>query len=305
MNAEKITGTTGLACLLGQPARHSLSPAIHNAVFSSADIDAVYLAFDVAPDDLARVVSGLRAVNFLGASVTMPHKEAVISLCDSVTERAQLLESVNTLIVGADGSLLGDCTDGMGCIGALLAHGVRIDSQRVVVVGAGATARACVHALCAAGAASVGVLNRTESRAQSAALLAGSLGHVVGESEIATADIIVHATPQGMGKQGMGKQGMGKQGMGKQGMDKYGMGDVPFDVRLLHKNHVVLDAVYQPLETPLLAHARAVGATAIDGLHMLIHQGIEQQLLWTGNRPEPGPMRAAGERELVKRSANK
>lgn len=290
MNADKITGTTRLACLLGQPARHSLSPAIHNAVFSSANIDAVYLAFDVAVDDLARVVSGLRAVNFLGASVTMPHKEAVISLCDSITERAQLLESVNTLIVGADGLLLGDSTDGMGCVGALLANGVRIASQRVVVVGAGATARACVQALCAAGAASVGVFNRTESRAQSAALLAGSLGHVVGESEIATADIIVHATPQGMHKQGMSEQGMG---------------NVPFDVRLLRKHHVVLDAVYQPLETPLLAHARAVGATAIDGLHMLIHQGIEQQFLWTGNRPEPGPMRAAGERELVKRSANK
>ena len=289
MNIDKITGSTRLACLLGQPARHSLSPAIHNAVFSGSNIDAVYLAFDVAPDDLAQVVSGLRALSFLGASVTMPHKEAVISLCDSVTDRARMLASVNTLIPSDDGLLLGDCTDGMGCVGALLAHGVRIESQRVVVVGAGATARACIHALAAAGAASVGVFNRTESRGKAAAALAGTVGHVVGESDIATANIIVHATPQGMNKQGM---------------DKQGMGDVPFDVHLIHKDQVVLDAVYQPLETPLLAYARTAGATTIDGLHMLIHQGIEQQFLWTSSRPEPGPMRAAAERELMKRSAN-
>jgi len=304
VNVNKITGTTRLACLLGQPARHSLSPAIHNAVFVGSNIDAVYLAFDVAPDDLAQVVSGLRAVSFMGASVTMPHKEAVIPLCDSITDRAQMLASVNTLIPSDDGLLQGDCTDGMGCVGALLAHGVRIESQRVVVVGAGATARACIHALAAAGAASVGVFNRTESRAKAAAALAGTVGHVVGESDIATANIIVHATPQGMDKQGMDKQGIDKQGMDKQGIDKQGMSDVPFDIHLIHKDQVVLDAVYQPLETPLLAYARTAGATAIDGLHMLIHQGIEQQFLWTGSRPEPGPMRAAAERELMKRSAN-
>ena len=74
---------------------------------------------------------------------------------------------------------------------------------------------------------------------------------------------------------------------------------------MIHENHVVLDAVYQPLETSLLTYARAAGATAIDGLDMLIHQGIEQQFLWTGNRPVPGPMRVAAERELAKRSANK
>lgn len=288
MTNDKITGTTRLACLLGQPARHSLSPAIHNAVFSSANIDAVYLAFEVVENDLPHVVRGLRAMSFLGASVTMPHKEAVISLCDSITERAQILGSVNTLIPGADGSLAGDCTDGMGCVGALQAHGIRIKEQRVVVVGAGATARACINALAMAGAASVGVLNRTESRATSAAAVAGDIGCVVGESDLASADIIVHATPQGMHKQGMNKEG-----------------EVPFDIRVIHENHVVLDAVYQPLETSLLTYARAAGATAIDGLDMLIHQGIEQQFLWTGNRPVPGPMRVAAERELAKRSANK
>jgi shikimate dehydrogenase len=298
MTNDKITGTTRLACLLGHPARHSLSPAIHNAVFSSANIDAVYLAFEVVENDLPHVVRGLRAMSFLGASVTMPHKEAVISLCDSITERAQILGSVNTLIPGADGSLAGDCTDGMGCVGALQAHGIRIREQRVVVVGAGATARACINALAMAGAASVGVLNRTESRATSAAAVAGNIGCVVGESDLASADIIVHATPQGMNKQGMNKQGMDKQGMNKQG-------EVPFDIRVIHENHVVLDAVYQPLETSLLTYARAAGATAIDGLDMLIHQGIEQQFLWTGNRPVPGPMRVAAERELAKRSANK
>ena len=283
MTNDKITGTTRLACLLGHPARHSLSPAIHNAVFSNANVDAVYLAFEVVENDLPYVVRGLRAMSFLGASVTMPHKEAVISLCDSITERAQILGSVNTLIPGADGLLLGDCTDGMGCIGALQAHGIRIEEQRVVVVGAGATARACINALAKAGAGNIGVLNRTESRATSAAAVAGDIGCIVGESDLASADIIVHATPQGMNKEG----------------------EVPFDLRVIHENHVVLDAVYQPLETSLLARARAAGATAIDGLDMLIHQGIEQQFLWTGNRPVPGPMRVAAERELAKRSANK
>ena len=275
----QITGTTRVACVLGSPVRHSLSPAIHNAAFAAAGVDAVYVALDVDAADLGRTVTALRAVGFEGASVTMPLKEAALSLCDTVGPVARALGSVNTLVPRSDGTLHGESTDGEGCVGALRGSGVDPLGRRCIVVGAGATARACILALAESGAAAVGVLNRTPSRAADAARLAAGVGYVAQSSDIENSDVIVHTTPAGMG-------------------DNV---DTAFDYGQIREHHTVLDAVYQPLETPLLATARLAGARCSDGLWMLVHQAVAQQDLWTGSRPDPAIMRAAAERELERR----
>lgn len=274
-----ISGETRIACVVGHPSRHSLSPAIHNAAFAAAGVDAVYVALDVEASAFKPTIETLRAIGFLGASVTMPYKEPALELCDEVGDAARLLGSLNTLIPLADGRLRGETTDGEGCVGALRGVGVDPNGKRCIVIGAGATARACIVGLARSGAASIGVVNRTASRADSAALLAADVTHVADPSEIPDADVIVHATPAGMG----------------------GGADVALDPTLLRSHHVVLDAVYQPLETGLLAAARGVGATCIDGLWMLVHQAVEQQRLWTGISPDPALMRRAADHELARR----
>lgn len=281
-----LSGTTRLACVLGSPVRHSLSPAIHNAAFAARDVDAVYLAFEIGTEAMAATVRALSAIGFLGASVTMPHKEVAHTLCDEVGPVARRLGSLNTLVARRDGSLYGESTDGDGCVGALRGAGATLAGAVAVVVGAGATARACILALAESGASRIVVVNRTRARGESAALLAPDVTTVVETSDsarvrevVAGADIVVHTTPAGMG----------------------GDTSSAFDLGALRGGQFVLDAVYQPLETPVLAAARSCGAEVVDGLWMLIHQAARQQELWTGHSPDIAAMRAAAEHELERR----
>lgn len=281
-SALSLHHSARVACVLGQPVAHSLSPAIHNDCFEDLGVNAKYFSCDVSPKNLAKMVRSLQSQNFLGASVTMPHKEAVLSLCDTVSPRARALTSVNTLIPQSDGSLHGDSTDGAGCVGALEHHGVQLNGKSVIVLGAGATARACIEAFAHTGVSRIGVMNRSEDRAQQAVQLAGGKGYVAQLAEVSEADVIVHTTPVGMKQSVPG-------------------GESPLPSGVLRAHHVVLDAVYQPLETQLLLDARSSGAQAIDGLWMLVYQAKAQQLLWTGANPDPLRMRFAAERELARR----
>jgi shikimate dehydrogenase len=274
-----ISATTRIACVIGNPARHSLSPAIHNSAFAVAGVDAVYVALEIGADSLRSTIATLRTIGFVGASVTMPYKEFALELCDESSDTARALGSVNTLVPLADGRLRGESTDGAGCVGALRESGTDPSGRRCIVVGAGATARACVIGLAQAGAEWIGVLNRTPERALSAAALAPGIAHVASTDDIEACDIIVHTTPAGMG-------------------DNV---DFAFDVSRLGSRHTVLDAVYQPLETVLLAVARESGARCVDGLSMLVHQAVEQQRLWTGNTPDSTVMRHAADLELARR----
>jgi len=274
--------STRIACVLGQPVAHSLSPAIHNDCFEHLALNTRYFSCDVSPKNLEYMVRSLQSQHFLGASVTMPHKEAVLSLCDTVSARARALSSVNTLIPQSDGALHGDSTDGAGCVDALAHHGVQLQGKSVVVVGAGATARACIEAFSHTEVSRIGVMNRSKDRAQQVLHLAAGKGYVAQLADVPEVDVIIHTTPIGM----------------KQGVPG---GESPLPKDVLRSHHVVLDAVYQPLETQLLLDARNSGAQAIDGLWMLVYQAKAQQLLWTGSNPDPMRMRFAAERELAQR----
>lgn len=256
-------GGTAVAGVIGSPVRHSRSPAIHNAAFAALGLDWVYLAFDVSERDAAAAVRGGVALGFRGLSVTMPLKSAVLGALDEVTETAGKLGAVNT-ITFSDGRARGDNTDGEGLLRSLrTTAGWNPRDQHVAVVGAGGAARAAVFALGRAGVASIAVINRSPEPAERAVALGGPAARVGRVEDIASADLVINATPVGM---------HGTEGAGL----------TPFDPALLHSGQVVVDLVYHPLATPLLAAAERVGAVAVDGLGMLVHQAALQFELWTG-----------------------
>lgn len=270
-------GGTRVAAVLGDPVRHSLSPVLLNTAFEVAGLDWIYVAFEVAPTRLPDAFAGVRALGIDGLSITMPHKEAAAVCADRLSATAELLGAVNC-IVNDGGLLVGHNTDGEGFIRALR-HGFDFDprGRRCVVFGAGGSARAIVLALADSGADEIVVVNRTLGRAERAAALAGDRGEVVAPEgigpDIADADLVVNATSVGMGEPSSA--------------------DVPFDGSLLHEGQLLVDIVYKPLETPLLASARASGATVANGVPMLAHQAAVQFELWTGNEAPIEAMLAA------------
>ena len=279
-----ISGTTRIAAVIGNPVRHSLSPALLNAAFNATGLDWAFVALEVEAGDAARALDGLRALRLAGLSVTMPHKAAVAALMDRRSGAAERLEAVNCVVV-EDGLLVGHNTDGDGFLDGL-AHDSSMDVAgcTAVVVGAGGAARAIVLALGGAGASEVSVVNRTAGRAEAAALLAGGAGRAVSPSDaaeaISAAALVVNATPVGMGA----------------APDLEG--PMPLDPGLLSTGQVVVDLVYHPLDTPWLVEARRQGIEAHGGLSMLVFQAARAFALWTGRDAPVDAMSAAARAAL-------
>lgn len=266
-----------IAAVLGSPVSQSLSPAIHNAVFEKMSKPWRYVAIDVEPQFFEEEVFASRDAGMLGLSVTMPHKDAAFALVKSMDEVAQKSGSVNTIIFDGTGVMRGANTDGDGCCDALARFGAAIENCRAVVVGAGGTARAVIAALGIRGAADIAIINRTESRAHSAASCA-TVARVGSFSDIQDATLLINATSVGMGTE-----------------------EQAVDSAYLHSSLVVLDAVYHPLRTSLLQQAEIVGAQTVDGLWMLIYQAVRQEQLWCGMSPDPDVMRDAALSVLAQR----
>jgi shikimate dehydrogenase len=256
--------------VIGDPIRHSLSPVLHNAAFRALNLDWVFLAFEVPAGEAPAAVAGARALGLDGLSVTMPHKAAVLPALDRLSPTAERLGAVNT-ITRRSGLLVGESTDGVGFLDALRQdEGFEPAGRRCLVVGAGGAARAVVLALAQAGAAEVVVVNRTPDRAAAAVALGEPVARVGGLDEAGDVDLLVNATPVGMGD-----------------------GDSPVDPERLGAGQLVVDLVYHPAVTPLVAAARQRGATAVNGLGMLIHQAAHAFVMWTGQQPPLEAMSAA------------
>lgn len=270
-----------MAVVIGDPVRHSLSPAIHNAAFASCGLDWVFLACEVPEGRVPEALAGAVALRVEGLSVTMPHKAAVAAAVDELSPTARRLGAVNC--VARDGErLVGHSTDGDGFVDALAEEaGWSPDSARCVVLGAGGAARAVVLALAGAGAAEVAVVNRTAQNAVAAAALAGARGRVAEAAEVSGFDLVVNATPLGM--------------------TGYGGAAVPLDPALLHPGQVLVDLIYEPAETALLAAARAQGVAAFGGVRMLVHQAARAFELWTGIDAPIEAMVAATTEALARR----
>lgn len=279
---------TRLVGVIGSPVAHSLSPLLHDAAFAALGLGDTWrsVAFEVAPGQAVGALAAMRRADIRGLSVTMPHKADVAALVDDCSEVARRLGAVNC-IVNTDGVLFGTNTDGEGFV-ASLARGAAFTpaEKRCLVIGAGGAARAVVLALVEAGASEVAVFNRTPDRATAAAALAGAVGSVVtagtgGDGAhslaevVASADLVVNATPVGMTGGAAGPWLVAPQ--------------------LLHAGQVAADLVYVPRPTPWLVRAAAAGARSVDGLGMLVHQAAAQLALWTGTVPPVEAMWQAAE----------
>lgn len=273
----EIDADTKLVTLLGDPVAHSLSPRIHNTAFQAQGVNAAYVATRVLDDDLPAAIGGLRAMRFLGANVTLPHKQAVRSLLDAVTARAEAVGAVNTIVrvEPSDGApfLRGDNTDGAGFWAPLQPHANALDGAEALVFGAGGAARAIVYALlteCTLSRLTLAV--RTPSKAEP--LVRDMAPHgpdttvdIVpmddARSALRASTLVVNATPLGMHP------------------DEDG---TPWpDATDFTTAHVVYDLVYNPRTTRLLHDATAQGATTIGGLGMLIGQAAAAYAQWTGH----------------------
>ncbi len=261
-----------VAAVIGMPARHSRSPAIHNAAFAAVGLNWAFTSFEVPPGGGAAALESMRTLGLAGLSVTMPLKAEVAAAADEVSGEVAALGVANCIVASADGTLRAHNTDASGFVEALRADaGVNVEGLNAVVLGAGGAARAVIWALAAGDAQRVTVVNRTPERAAAAAELAPGVA-VVGSAEaVAQADLVVNATSVGMGA------------------DPH----MPCDPELLTPPQVAVDLIYEPVETPWLAALRSRGVQAHNGLSMLVYQAAVAFKLWTGVEAPVEVMRQA------------
>lgn len=263
-----LSGSAKIAGVMGWPIGHSRSPRLHGHWLDRHGIDGAYVPLAVAPENLSIALRALPALGFRGTNLTLPHKEAAVDICDSVTDQARRIGAVNTIVVGDDGTLKGSNTDAYGFIENLRqGSGWQPADGPVVLLGAGGAARGLAIALADAGVTELRILNRTQARA---ATLAADIGPAVAApwedraDALAGAALLVNSTTLGM--------------TGQPALD--------LDLSQLPAGAVVNDIVYAPLETPLLANARARGNPVVDGLGMLLYQAQPGFEAWFGTRPE-------------------
>jgi len=281
-----ITGRTLLAGIVGWPVEHSLSPAMHNAAYEALGLDWVYVPLPVSDEtDLLRVIGAVRVLPFVGLNVTMPYKQVMLDMCDEVATLARVAGAVNTVHCD-DGRLIGYNTDGRGLVDSL-AEEVEFDPQgaQIVLLGAGGAASAALLSLILGKAARITVLNRSADRAEElvervsthaceTVLEAGPFPESASEV-IRSADLVINATPVGMKREDSS----------------------PIPQEWLRSGQVVADMVYGAKPTPLVVAARAAGATAVDGLGMLVSQGAIALETWSRGAQTPAP------REVMRRAA--
>jgi len=266
MNLPKIP----LAGVIGSPIAHSKSPQLHRHWLKTYGIEGYYIPMDVVAQDLEDVVRTLPKMGFVGVNVTIPHKEAILSIADLVTDRAILIGAANTLIFRKDGKIHADNTDGYGFLENLKtgAPNWTPKSGPAAVLGAGGAARAVIASLLDAGVPEIMLSNRTRVRAEKLKSDFGSrvriFDWVQAGNMLDNAALVVNTTSLGM----------------------IGKGEMRVPLDGLRKESVVTDLVYAPLKTKLLEAAEEAGCVTVDGLGMLLHQAVPAFERWFGKRPE-------------------
>jgi len=259
-----------LAGVIGNPIAHSRSPRLHRHWLKTYDISGDYIPLHVEGDDLEVVIKTLPKMGFVGVNVTIPHKVHALHIADQVTDRATLIGAANTLTFLADGKIYADNTDGYGFIENLRQNAPdwQANSGPAAVFGAGGAARAVIVSLLDAGAPEILLSNRTRAKAETLRAEFGSRVTIVewvqAGNMLEEATTVVNTTSLGM-----------------KGAAEF---RVPLDG--LRRDAVVTDLVYTPLRTPLLDKAEKMGCTTVDGLGMLLHQGVPGFERWFGTRPE-------------------
>jgi shikimate dehydrogenase len=278
-----ISGHAKLAGITGWPVAHSLSPALHGYWIAEHKLDAAYVPFPTKPEDFPAVFAGLAKAGLRGFNVTLPHKEVAFALADSHDAAALATGAVNTIVFDG-GKALGRNTDVHGFAQLLRESGITtLQGQTAVVLGAGGASRAVLAALVSLGAAEIKLVNRTRDRAEALASRFGPQVHAADWSglggALSKAGVLVNTTSLGM----------------------KGQPPLGIDLAALPAHSAVVDIVYRPLETPLLARAKARGLKAIDGLGMLLHQAQPGFAAWFGVEPKVTPQLRAHLVSLLER----
>ncbi len=274
MNTIEISGTTRLYCLLGYPAKHSVSPFIHNTAFRLLSMDCRYLAFEVPPEKLEDAVKGLLALDAGGFNLTMPHKKKILPLLDGLSEDASLSGSVNT-VVNEGGLLTGHTTDGIGYVASLRANDFEPYGKEIVILGSGGAAESIITRLALEKAGSITILKRNNPTMEGTRTFAEKIEKHTGtpvtvvpmedmsemRSRIENSQLLINATSVGMAPNESASL-------------------VPAD--FLFPELFVSDIIYHPRETKLLSDAKKTGCRILGGLPMLLHQAAESFRLWTG-----------------------
>jgi shikimate dehydrogenase len=278
----KISGKTVSFAVLGHPVAHSLSPAMHQASFESLGLDAVYMAYDVMPDNLMTALEGMRALGFRGANLTVPLKEVAFAHLTDLDASARLVGAVNTVHFH-EGKMTGYNTDGDGFIAAAQeAFGPSVRDERVFVLGTGGAGRAVALVCAREGAAEIILTDVDEARAAKVAeevkqhFPTIAVAVTSGCDAMRDADLVVQSTPIGM-----------KPG------DPVLAGPASF-----RGGQKVYDLIYITPETPFLSAAREAGAHIANGLGMLLHQGARAFTIWTGQTADTRAMRATLEKAV-------
>lgn len=271
-----ISGKTKITGLFGYPVEHSLSPAMHNAAFEHLGLDYCYVTFPVRPDLLGDAVKAIRALNLSGVNVTVPHKEDVIPFLDEISEEASFIGAVNT-IKNDGGRLTGYNTDGRGFMQSLSEAGIDVSDKRILIVGSGGASRAIGYYLCKE-ASGVYLYDVDKKKAERLMAHLNSIKNnvkVIDTDSLKSSeffsgiDILINATPLGLKPDD----------------------PMPVDITLLNNKHIVCDLIYK--ETPLLRDASKIGCKTLDGLGMLLWQGIFAFEIWTAVKPPVEVMRSA------------
>lgn len=272
--AERITGHTELIGLIAYPIRHSSSPAMHNEAFAKLGLDYAYLAFEVDNDTLEDTISGFRAMKVRGCNVSMPNKTVVHKYLDHLSEAAKLCGAVNT-IVNDNGVLTGHITDGIGYMSALKDNNIDVVGKKLTIVGAGGAATAIEIQAALDGVAEISIFNQKDKFYDRAIQTVKDINEKTNckavlydladldqlKKEIADSFIFTNAT-----------------GMGMKPLE--GQTYIP-DKSFLRPDLIVVDIVYSPRETALLAMAKEVGCKTMNGLGMMLFQGAAAFKLWT------------------------
>lgn len=282
----EINGSTKLTGIIGYPTEHSVSPQMHNAAYEKLGLNFCYLPIPVKPNDLMKVLDGIRMLGFVGVNVTIPHKEAVITHLDEVTKIARLIGAAN-VILNQEGRLVGYNTDGPGFIDSLKEDaGFDVKGKNVVVLGAGGGAKAVTIMLAKDNVKTMVISDMIYEKAESLCEYINSHFEIapyacpVNSKElrksIANCDLLVNTTPVGM-------------------YPKVNECPIDDDYEIPSKA-IVYDLIYNPLETGLLKLARSKGAKAVSGIGMLIRQGALAFSLFTEEEP---PVKVMNEAALA------
>ena len=262
-----ISGATRVAGVVGRPISHSMSPILHNAWLAAAGMDGVYVPFSVQPGRFTAFVDSLRGGTVSGLNVTLPFKGEALALADEATFRARTADAANVLVFREDGTILADNTDGLGMLRAFAEQAPGFDPKAgpVVILGAGGGSRGAAAACVEAGCRDVRIVNRTLTKAQDIAEPLGAAAFALNEAAKAFdgAVAVVNATSAGLS---------GSPAL-----------DLPLEAT--PPSAVIMDMVYKPLKTPLLAQAEGLGRQTVDGLAMLIGQAVPSFEAFYGQTP--------------------